>query len=736
MNKILNVNLGGYPLTIDDDAYEYLHKYLEAIRSRFSASEGRDEILSDVENRMGELLQQRLGNRIICTLADIEYIVKVMGKPEDFGDGSQQTGTDGRQRDTSKHAFRSGKRLFRDEDEAVIGGVCSGIAAYLGIQDPVWVRLGFIILAGFSAGFWVLAYLILMIVVPGATTSADRLAMRGEPINVENIAREIERSFENFSNRMSGKGADFKKKSNSYESDGKIKSFLASIVNAIGQMMGWVILLLGKLSKRVLFFIAIALVLGLIISWIVGFWSFLDVSPHLHYFSPLSQAGNISAIVLVLFVIGLPVVSFLIMLLSAVFKGSISRYVQPGIWTFWTICLVALTFFAAKVGKSFKAKGVAKTETQINNLSSDTLFIQWAEQDLTKYNFRPIEFNFGWRQSNYEIDGPLVSNDALAVSLLPELRIAKSISDQFEILTEVYARGSTTREADEFAQNVGFKCDVENNNLYVPKTIIIPKGQKLRTYNINVDIKVPVGKYVMLGESIHKHVTDAYFDHARNNRNRFHKRPNQVFLMTKSGLVCVSCEDYGKGRFESDEEYQEFYIEGPLEVEFTEDDDFSIDFHGANEKDLVFSATDESIRLVNQSNQLRRVTIRCSSLKNLKLKRGVQANLFGFDHHEATIHMDDDCQISGKLDIHVLDVRMRNRCKLELMGNGGSLNLALAENSSALLFNFKTDSATVTAKNNSRAEIFVEDDYNVSSDESSKVEVNGRSERKSRKENI
>lgn len=213
MNKILNVNLGGYALTIDDDAYEYLHRYLDAIKSRFSASEGRDEILSDIENRMGELLSQRMTNRSITTISDVQEIIKIMGKPEDFGDqatsGSSTSYGPGKGHYTGT---RTGRRLFRDEEDKVVGGVCSGLAAYFGIQDPVWVRIAFVLLTFLSGGFWIPAYLLLLVIVPAAVTSADRLAMRGEPINVDNIAREVETGFERFSNRVNDFGTDMKKK--------------------------------------------------------------------------------------------------------------------------------------------------------------------------------------------------------------------------------------------------------------------------------------------------------------------------------------------------------------------------------------------------------------------------------------------------------------------------------------------------------------------------------------------
>jgi hypothetical protein len=119
MNKILNINLGGFALTIDDDAYEYLSAYLDSIRRRFSESEGRDEIMTDIESRLGEIISTGMGNRTIVMLPDVEAAIEVMGKPEDFGGEPVENPGAGK---SAKRVIQPAKKLFRDEDDAVIGG--------------------------------------------------------------------------------------------------------------------------------------------------------------------------------------------------------------------------------------------------------------------------------------------------------------------------------------------------------------------------------------------------------------------------------------------------------------------------------------------------------------------------------------------------------------------------------------------------------------------------------------
>ena len=192
MNKIFNINLGGYPFTIDEDAYEHLNIYLATIHRHFRQSEGYEEITEDIEARLAELFQEKKGNRPIVNIKDVKDAILTMGTPEEFGADPLGDDTEGKT-STSQRQYKTGKRLFRNPEEEVIGGVCSGVAAYFGIQDPLWVRILFLVLT-ISGGFGIPLYAILWAVLPKAESASDRLAMRGEPINVDNIVHITEQT--------------------------------------------------------------------------------------------------------------------------------------------------------------------------------------------------------------------------------------------------------------------------------------------------------------------------------------------------------------------------------------------------------------------------------------------------------------------------------------------------------------------------------------------------------------
>ena len=208
MNKISNINLGGFPFKIDEDAYQHLDKYLKAIHKHFRKSEGYEEITTDIETRMAELFQEKLEGRPIVTLPDVKNVIAIMGTTEDFG-AADPFMEEAPKSSSGKYKFKTGKQLFRDPEREAIAGVCSGMAAYFGVQDPLWIRLVFILLA-LSGLFGVVVYLILWAVVPKAESSSDRLAMRGEPANVENISKIIEEELDHVSKKVSELGEELK----------------------------------------------------------------------------------------------------------------------------------------------------------------------------------------------------------------------------------------------------------------------------------------------------------------------------------------------------------------------------------------------------------------------------------------------------------------------------------------------------------------------------------------------
>lgn len=193
MKITVSINLGGYSFNIDEDAYAELKRYLKNLEFHFAGEESGSEILSDIETRMAELFRTKLTSyKQVIDIQDVQQVIAVMGTPEDISD------TEGR---TTREKFSSPgyHRMYRDPDHRVIGGVCSGIAAYWKLE--LWlVRLIFLILAFMGVG--ILIYLILYIVLPEAKTTTEKIEMKGNQVNIHNITQSVKNEFETVRKNM------------------------------------------------------------------------------------------------------------------------------------------------------------------------------------------------------------------------------------------------------------------------------------------------------------------------------------------------------------------------------------------------------------------------------------------------------------------------------------------------------------------------------------------------------
>lgn len=199
MNKIEYINLGGIPLAVDIDAAEILQNYLYELDDYFGKSDYADEIINDIELRMAELIEESMGSRKVANVDDIQKAISTMGHPDQFDHSEDADSTDTQYTQDDHRDGKSYRRkLYRDPEDKVIAGVCSGVATYFDMNDPIWVRLGFVLFT-ITGGAGVLLYIILWAVMPKARTSIDRLRMKGEPIDLQNIERMVENGIDKIS---------------------------------------------------------------------------------------------------------------------------------------------------------------------------------------------------------------------------------------------------------------------------------------------------------------------------------------------------------------------------------------------------------------------------------------------------------------------------------------------------------------------------------------------------------
>ncbi|MRJ09880.1 PspC domain-containing protein [Ornithobacterium rhinotracheale] len=199
MDKTYNIGLGGFSFIMEEAAFNDLKNYIATLRQKWSADEDREEIIADIEYRMGELLQEHLKGRAVANRDDIKYLIDTMGMPndladDDLGENYAENGfAAGRHSATASTTTFANKKLYRDPYHRVLGGVASGLANYFGI-DRIWIRLALvlapfldIVMMGISTSSLIILYIIAWIVIPKATTVSDMLQAKGEPVNAERI---------------------------------------------------------------------------------------------------------------------------------------------------------------------------------------------------------------------------------------------------------------------------------------------------------------------------------------------------------------------------------------------------------------------------------------------------------------------------------------------------------------------------------------------------------------------
>ena len=193
MKITVSINIGGYSFNIDEDAYAELKRYLRNLELHFAGEESSSEILSDIESRMAELFRAKLtGYKQVINIDDVHQVISILGTPEDISDTERPTTRD-------KFSSPGYHRMYRDTDHRVIGGVCSGMAAYWDIE--LWlVRVIFFVLLLMGVG--ILIYLILYIVLPEAKTTAEKIEMKGNPVNIHNIKDSVKKEFDSVRKNM------------------------------------------------------------------------------------------------------------------------------------------------------------------------------------------------------------------------------------------------------------------------------------------------------------------------------------------------------------------------------------------------------------------------------------------------------------------------------------------------------------------------------------------------------
>ncbi len=563
MNKTININLGGIFFHIDELAYQKLKLYLDAIRRSLSDDpQGRDEILNDIELRIGELLSERITNdRMVINDGDIDEITKIMGRPEDYSVDEELFV------DEPKYSkSTSSKKLFRDADDKFLGGVCSGLAHYFGM-DVIWMRLLWLVLFFFfGTGF--LIYILLWILIPQAETTAEKLQMKGEPVNISNIERKIREEFQDVSSRVKTGVNEVSDTVRSSEFKNKAKSGLQEVIDTIGKIILAILKVFGKLIGALLIFIAAATLIGLIIgAFSVGSIGILGFEGDFMKYPPFFFDSILPMWLLVIFgflAIAIPfVVLFMLGLkiLSSNVK-SFSTTTKLSLLGVWIIAILGLSFAGINFATQNAYDGVYNQTEELPIIAQDTLAIKMIGNDNLS-NEKELRRDHDF-ETVFDNDVEKLYSTRINVDIKPTDKETAFVKIRKE------SDGKNRLTANKDAESIEYKFNLTEKNLLLNGYFLSDLKNKFKDQLIDITVYLPINSVVYLDGSTHTYLNDV--DNVQNIYDG--DMPKHYYKMTENGLECLDCDPSIFGDdFKSDNENFKLNIdENGVEIKVNDGD--------------------------------------------------------------------------------------------------------------------------------------------------------------------
>lgn len=519
MNKTIIININSIVFHIEEDAYETLRGYIAEIKKHFGQTPDSDEILQDIENRIAEMFSERIhaGKKEVISVLDVEEVIAQMGRVSDFEELDDETGSstiDNESKEEKKSSFKN-KKLMRNPDDTMIGGVCSGLGYYLGIE-AIWVRIIFVLIFLFG-GSGILIYLVLWALMPMANSRADRMAMRGEEPNLQNMMKNFKEEFKDYNEGFS-----------------KMTSKISKGAENIGPFIQGLFKFLGKFLLVLLVFICGMVIVGMLFCW-VGFASGIlgyqtdMVFPGTEIF-PVGQA--LIALTAGILAITIPFITLFYVFFRLLFKtGPMNTYLSLSLWAIWILSLIALLFYIFVGLQEFKQKSTISLERQLQPQE----YYHFTEKDIRV--IAASEQTDGKRKFKIEVNGEDLS-----------AHLKNDISVHFEYLDSLAtpyiqykysAKGKTRQIAAERASNMHYIAQQVDEKIIFDSHFSLPNEDMYRDQSVSATVYLPLGSKVVIDETIRHKTWGIGYNACKNSYAADEQKRQTEWIMKQSGLVCA-----------------------------------------------------------------------------------------------------------------------------------------------------------------------------------------------------
>lgn len=503
MKKNFSVNIGSRIFHIDEDAYERLNNYQGRLRKFFAADEGCDEILTDIEMRIAELLEQKkMGEPAIINLKHIEEVIVSMGEPDELSETK---------REPIKEKTQG--KLYRDADNRQIGGVCAGIAAWLGV-DPVWIRVAVILITLFY-GTGVIIYLILWLILPEAKTTSEKLEMHRQTINIDTLRDEV-----------ASASLGLKKTGNSVMN--AIGTFLRFVTEIVSRVFIVLFRVLRRTAGVLILIIALSLFAGMSMIFLVRD----NIEFGMYHLAPATLSNTFEWLLPTVAVRWQAYIAFALLFIGMVglmiFVGLRLMLKWPPVrWL--VISLLVLLFVAGLINGGVaifqysRASGQVASESQRKTFSLKNTRIQLSlgSYDRAQYWAPLIETGVNGQYND------VLGNISLSVRPAP----ADSL-----ILTSIKSASATySTEASKYIRSIANNFDFKDSVLIVNPYFRFPLKDGMHYQKADLIIGIPVNTQIQLDEETCDLINSADFIGETNEAG--------IYLMTNSGLQIISLKE-------------------------------------------------------------------------------------------------------------------------------------------------------------------------------------------------
>ena len=516
MNKTININLAGMVFHIDEDAFKILNNYLNTLKNHFKIEESSDEILKDIESRIAELFTERINKKQTISITDVKEVTAIMGNPSQYDNDVQKEDIKEKKEEDLLKGKR--KRIFRDEEGRIVGGVVSGLAYFFNI-NVFFCRILFLsllFLIGPGAPF---LYIMLWIALPSAKTTAEKLEMKGEKVNISNIEKNIKDELNNLEQKV----RDFDKKVTA-EYGSKLINFIRKITDLFIRLFKGLFKFIGSCFG--IFTIIFGGILLLIISSVLlsNGEIFLDISQLFKY---IFKDGTIPydwKTGLLLF-IGIPIIAIILFALKLINNTTIHSNYKIGMFCLWLVSCILLGSSGSNIVTEYRKEAKSITAETIN-INNDTIYLSMTDIDR---NFDNIFDSKGFKVSLFE---------EKLIGIGMRLDITRGNGSSINLVKEASAFGDSKQSAKRSAEKIDFNYTVEEGDLIFDDYFSISE-QKWRLQELEITLEIPVGKTIYLDNSMEDLIYDL-----KNQENVWdYDMLGHYWKMEEEGLTCISCED-------------------------------------------------------------------------------------------------------------------------------------------------------------------------------------------------